>query len=183
MATTNWSFTTAPTTPPPSGCPCSLWPNTAVPNVAADPDPAAVELGVKFRSDVAGTITGIRFYKAATNTGTHTGAVWAADGTKLGSVTFSGETASGWQQASFTTPIPIAANTTYVASYRAPNGHYAVDEGFFATAGVDRGPLHALRDGLDGANGVYAYGALSVFPQSSYQASNYWVDVVFAAPS
>ncbi len=29
----------------------------------------SVELGVKFRSDVAGRITGIRFYKADTNTG------------------------------------------------------------------------------------------------------------------
>ena len=85
-------------------------------------------------------------------------------------MTFSGETASGWQQANFTTPIAIEANTTYVASYHAPNGRYAVDEGFFATAGVDNGPLHALRDGLDGANGVYAYGTFSVFPQSTYQS-------------
>ena len=37
---------------------------------------SAVELGVKFRSDVAGYITGIRFYKGAGNTGTHVGHLW-----------------------------------------------------------------------------------------------------------
>lgn len=106
--------------------------------------------------------------------------MWAADGTKLASATFSGESASGWQQVNFTTPVPIQANTTYVASYHAPNGHYADDGGFFATAGVDNGPLHALRDGLDGADGVYAYGSSSAFPNSTYQSSNYWVDVIFS---
>jgi hypothetical protein len=74
----------------------------------------------------------------------------------------------------------VAANTVYVASYRAPNGHYAADNGFFSSAGVDSGPLHLLRDGVSGGNGVYAYGGSSVqFPASSYQGTNYWVDVVF----
>ena len=39
-------------------------------------DTAAVELGVKFRADVNGYITGIRFYKGSTNTGTHVGSLW-----------------------------------------------------------------------------------------------------------
>ena len=40
------------------------------------------------------------------------------------------------------------------------------------------GPLTALRDGTDGGNGVYRYGA-SGFPNSTFRSSNYWVDVVF----
>ena len=52
--------------------------------------PTPVELGVKFTSDVAGTITGIRFYKSAANTGTHIGSLWTADGTRLASATFTG---------------------------------------------------------------------------------------------
>ena len=40
-------------------------------------------------------------------------------------------------------------------------------------------PLHALQNGADGGNGVYRYGSPSSFPTESYQASNYWVDVVF----
>jgi Domain of unknown function (DUF4082) len=81
---------------------------------------------------------------------------------------------------SFSSPVTIAANTTYVASYFAPNGHYAVDNDFFTSAGFDNGSLHALSTGTAGGNGVYQYGASSTFPTASYQASNYWVDVVFA---
>jgi len=149
-----------------------------VPTVAADPDTSAVELGVKFRADVNGFITGIRFYKSATNTGTHTGTLWSSTGTKLASATFKGETASGWQQVTFTTPVAITANTVYVASYHTTRGHYADDTGYFASAGKDSPPLHALQDGASGPNGVYQYGASS-FPSSTYQSSNYWVDVVF----
>jgi hypothetical protein len=134
---------------------------------------------MKFRSDVAGTITGVRFYKGAANTGTHLGRLWSSSGTQLATVTFSGETASGWQQANFATPVPITAGTTYIVSYYAPVGRYAFDGGFFATTGVDNGPLHALRSGVDGANGVYRYGSGGGFPSNSWESSNYWVDVVF----
>ena len=40
--------------------------------------------------------------------------------------TFTGETASGWQQMTFTTPGRHHRGTTYVASYFAPRGHYSV---------------------------------------------------------
>ena len=40
-------------------------------------------------------------------------------------------------------------------------------------------PLRALRDGLDGGNGVYRYGAAPQFPSQSFGASGYGVDVVF----
>ncbi|MFC3736266.1 N,N-dimethylformamidase beta subunit family domain-containing protein [Paractinoplanes deccanensis] len=182
MAPTSWSFTTAANTPPPTGT-YSVWPGTAVPGTPADPETAAVELGMRFRSDVAGQVTGVRFYKGSGNTGTHIGRLWTSTGTLLGTVTFTGETASGWQTATLATPVTIAANTTYVVSYHAPNGHYAADTGYFATTGVDNGPLHALRNGVDGANGVYRYGTGGVFPTNTWQSANYWVDVVFTAAS
>jgi len=138
-----------------------------------------VELGVKFRADFDGYIEGIRFYKYALNTGTHVGNLWTSDGTNLGSVTFTGETSSGWQQANFATPIPITANTTYIVSYHATAGHFAMSLNYFSSAGVDNAPLHALRSGVDGLNGVYCYGAASCFPNQTYADSNYWVDVAF----
>ena len=82
---------------------------------------------MKFQSDIAGTVTGVRFYKGVGNTGTHTGNLWTADGTLLSSVVFTNETASGWQEMSFAGPVVIAADTTYVVSYYAPDGHYAAD--------------------------------------------------------
>ena len=57
-----------------------------------------VTVGVKFRSDVNGSITAIRFYKGAGNNGVHIGMLYAANGMLLGQVTFTGETPSGWQQ-------------------------------------------------------------------------------------
>jgi PKD repeat protein len=169
-----WSFTTAaaPT------CPCSIWDSATTPAILADPDPSAIELGVKFRTDVDGFITAIRFYKDTTNTGPHVGRLWTSTGTLLASVTFTGETASGWQQATFPSPVPVTANTTYVASYHAPAGHFSADAAYFTAAGVDNPPLHALANGADGGNGVFLYGS-GGFPSQSVNGNNYWVDVVF----
>ena len=138
---------------------------------------------MRFRADVNGFITGIRFYKGSTNTGTHLGNLWTDSGTNLGTLTFTNETASGWQQANFPQPIPISANTTYVVSYYAPNGEYAFDDNFFASAGVDNSPLHALVNAPPEANGVYVYAVGGGFPSNTFNATNYWVDVVFTTSS
>jgi hypothetical protein len=162
-------------------CPCSLWNTSTVPGNVDGNDPNGVELGVRFTSDVAGYIIGIRFYKGSTNTGTHIGNLWTNDGTLLATATFSNETASGWQQVNFGTPVAIAANTTYVASYYAPAGNYSYDENYFASAFTNT-PLHAMQDGSAGSNGVFLYGAASGFPTETYLSTNYYVDVVFTTP-
>ena len=158
----------------------SIWASTATPAILADTDFGGIECGVKFRSDAIGSITGIRFYKGATNTGTHVGSLWSSTGTLLAQVTFTGETATGWQQMLFTDPVGILANTTYVASYHMAVGHYSVDTFFFTSQGIDRGVLHALQSGVDGLNGVIVYNANPTFPNTSFQDRNYWVDVVFS---
>ena len=171
-----WSFTTAGTVS--GSCPCSVWSASTTPGNIDGNDNIAIEVGVRFRSQLAGMITSVRFYKSAANTGTHTAHLWSNTGTLLGTATFAGETASGWQQADFATAIPISANITYVASYFAPNGHYSGDNGYFSTS-TNNAPLVALQDGFDGVNGAYNYGSSSAFPASTFSSSNYWVDVVF----
>jgi phosphodiesterase/alkaline phosphatase D-like protein len=161
-------------------CPCSVWPLTAVPAVPSQPDTSAVELGMRFRADSDGLITGLRFYKGPANTGVHVANLWSNSGTPLATAVFEFESATGWQEVAFPTPVAITANTTYVASYHAPSGGYAVTAGGLASA-VAAPPLHALRDGFDGASGVYRYGA-SGFPTSTFGSTNYWVDVVFVIP-
>ena len=157
----------------------TIWPSTTVPGVVDSGPDSAVELGVKFRSDMAGTITGIRFYKASTNTGTHVGNLWSSTGTRLATATFTNETASGWQQVNFSTPVAITANTVYVASYHTNVGHYSDNLNYFTSQGVDNPPLHALANGVSGVNGVYRYGSSSAFPNLGWNSSNYWVDVAF----
>ncbi|MEY9858720.1 hypothetical protein ABH935_004335 [Catenulispora sp. GAS73] len=172
-APVTWSFTTAATMPAPA-CPCTLWPSSTVPTTGDSGDGNSVELGVKFSSSLAGNVTGLRFYKSAANTGTHTGTLWSATGQQLATGTFTGESASGWQTLSFSTPVSIAANTTYVVSYHAPVGHYAADAGYFTNQHTYY-PLTAPGT----SNGLYSYGSTTTFPTNTYNATNYWVDPVF----
>ena len=167
------------------GCPCSIWGPNVTPPVADSGDGNSIEVGVKFTSDVAGTVNGIRFYKASTNTGTHIGNLWTASGQLLASATFTNETASGWQQVNFAQPVPISPNTTYIASYFAPNGHYSESEQYFypplrGGATLNAPPLarraqHTSRH----PNGLYLYTKSSAFPTQTYNGENYWVDVSF----
>jgi hypothetical protein len=165
----SWSFTTAG-----PQCPCSIWQNGAPSGAVDAADTSAVNLGVQFQASSSGFISGVRFYKESDNTGSHIGSLWSSTGTLLASGTFSGESASGWQELDFSTPVQVTAGTTYVASYHTDTGHYALTSNGLASA-VTNGPLTALASG-----GVYAYGSGNVFPSSTFNANNYWVDVVYS---
>ena len=149
-----------------AGSQTTIWSSSAVPgDVDAGPD-RAVELGVKFYSEVGGTVKGIRFYKSTNNKGEHVGSLWTTTGTLLASAPFTSETASGWQQANFATPVPINSFTIYVASYHANTGNYSADVNYFSSIGADNSPLHAPPSGGSwGPNSVYAYGTSSTFPE------------------
>ena len=140
----------------------------------------AVELGVRFQSNADGTIAGVRFYKAQANTGTHVGSLWTAAGDLLAEATFSSESASGWQTVLFATPVPITAGTSYIAGYHAPNGHYSLTGSAFNGTSISNPPLTALADGVAG-NGLYRYTAAPALPTSSFNAANYFVDVLYGA--
>ena len=149
---------------------------SAIPSVQSDPDRVSVELGLRFSASVSGSITGVRFYKGAGNAGTHTGKLWSSAGARLAAATFVNESARGWQTVKFAKPVAVSAGSTYVASYVAPRGGYAADEGFFSrpmTTGHLTAPANA---------GVYRYGS-GGFPTLSYKASNYYVDVLFTPTS
>ncbi len=145
----------------------------ATPAIVSTNDNQPVNLGMKFQADTAGWVTGIRFYKGADNTGPHSGYLWTSSGTLLGSVSFDNETASGWQTATLTHQVAVAADTTYVVSY-STNGNYSATGNYFS-ADVTNGDLR----GLGGSNGVYAYGSSGLFPSASYNSTNYYVDVAF----
>lgn len=156
---------------------------TETPRTAADADARGVELGVKLRSAEPGRVTGIRFFKASGQSGAKTGHLWSAAGELLAKVRFTTETASGWQTARLAHPVAITADTVYVVSYFTPAGHYPSTTDYFAAAGHTVVPLQALKDGESGGNGVYHYGTAAAFPTSTYRATNYFVDVLFAPDS
>ncbi|WP_207229363.1 DUF4082 domain-containing protein [Ktedonosporobacter rubrisoli] len=152
----------------------SLWNNTTPTNTSANDD-KAIELGLRFTTNVNGEVYGVRFYKGVGNSGTHTGSLWSANGHLLAKATFSQESQTGWQEVNFSSQVAITAGTTYVASYFAPRGHYAYAYNALKH-NTATGVLTALKNG-----GVYTYGG--GFPRTSYQASNYWVDVLFSPQS
>jgi len=160
----------------------SLWSSSTIPKVITVSDTSNVELGLKFRASVAGYVTGVRFYKGAQNTGTHTGNLWDDRGNLLASVKFLNESANGWQSASFTNPVSIAANVTYVVSYHAPNGRYSLNSNYFSTRSHSNKYLTALANIANSPNGVYVNStAESAFPIQSGNGANYWVDVTFTS--
>jgi len=150
----------------------------AVPNNPID-DGYAVTLGVKFWSSQPGTILGIRFYRAVKSPQGYVADLYSADGTMLGSTTMAPGSGPlpGWQEVDFPSPIPISANTTYIAAYYCPVGQGAWDA-YGLTYGVTNGPLTAPASGAVGGNGVYHYD--NSFPNNSNESSNYYVDVLFA---
>jgi predicted RNA-binding protein with TRAM domain len=163
-------------------CPCDLF-GSQTPATVDSSDGGAVNLGMAFSTDTNGFITGLRFYKASANTGTHVGDLWNDSGTLLAQATFTNETASGWQQVSFSSPVAVTAGTTDVVSYLAPNGHYSLTGGGFSTM-VSTPPLYGLATGsAPNGNGVFAYGSSPAFPTSTFNADNYFVDPVFITSS
>ncbi len=156
----------------------SLFSPDSTPATADTADASSVELGVKFTSATPGEITGIRFYKGPLNTGVHVGDLWSAGGVLLATATFADETASGWQQVNFSSPVKITAGAAYIASYHTNVGGYSDTPYYFSNyQGQSNGSLSAAGNNL---NGVFAYGAGSVFPANvSVTGDNYWVDLVF----
>jgi hypothetical protein len=146
---------------------------TDIPRNPSEADSNSVELGMKFSASKAGQITGVRFYKGAGNTGNHSGSLWSSTGMRLANVSFTGETDTGWQEMQFAQPVAITANTQYVISYHS-GGRYASDQNYFAQAKTNA-PLSTPVNA-----GVFKYSTSPVFPTETWNATNYWVDVVYA---
>ena len=175
MAPYSWTFTTAAA---PSSCPCSVFNPTSVPATLAANDPNAVELGMKFRSDVAGTVTGVRFYKGSCeHRNPHRAFVDGhRDAPGVGDV-------HGGNGLGLAAGDVLHAGADHGEHHlcgvllrpeRLPTPPTAVT----SASAADKAPLHGLASGTDGSNGVYRYGTSTAFPTDSYNNTNYWVDVV-----
>jgi hypothetical protein len=182
-STTTVPIPAPPTTPPATttATAYSIWNTASMPNSGWKSD-QRVTLGVKFRSDVTGKVTGIRFWKSSSNdSGSHIGLLYTSTGTLLAQAPFTTQTASGWQEVKFATPVAVNANTTYIAAYFSTSG-WSSNDNFFLTNGVNTPPLHALKSGVDGPNGLYSYGTGPTFPTISRNA-NYGVDLWLTSTS
>ena len=175
------SAASLPATPEASApaCPCTIF-GSSTPSTIDSGDGGSIDVGVVFSVDQPGYIEGVSFYKAAGNTGTHVGQLWTSSGSLLAQATFASETATGWQQVLFSSPVAVTPGVVYVASYFAPSGHYSDTPQQFAANGVDNAPLHALASGTaPTGNGVFVYSTGPALPTSSFNATSYGVDVIY----
>jgi cell division septation protein DedD len=163
-----WTATTAS-----AATPDTIWGTSAPANAAVDSDTGAVELGTRFTAVTTGQATGVRFYKTVENRGSHTGALWTSTGTLLAKVSFTTESSTGWQTATFTKPIALTAGASYVVSYHSTYGRYLATERF--TGASASANLQIPTSNV----GVYAYGTSSNFPTNSWRSTQYWVDLTF----
>lgn len=146
----------------------TLFAPSAVPTLDAQDDEASYELGQQFQVSKNGFVDAIRFYKATGETGTHVGRIWSSTGTLLASVTFAGETGSGWQQQALATPFAVTANTSYFVSVNI-NSLY-VSTNYSPPVTFSRGDISGSSNGV--------FGAIGTFPTSSFN-NNYFRDIVF----
>lgn len=152
----------------------SLWANTIVPTGSSSYDPNPVSLGLQFFSDIAGYITGTKYYRGAHDTQAHMAQLWTSKGHVLASENIPAYGHIGWQKVNFPVSVAITAGTTYVISYHVGDKYYIDNEKYF-TSEYSNGTLHAPINA-----GVYKYGSVNAFPNQSWNASNYWIDVIFS---
>jgi hypothetical protein len=138
-------------------------------------DGRSYELGLRFTPTVKGQVRALRHWKSPSETGAHTGTLWDASGRKLAAVVFTGETASGWQEAALSAPVTLSAGANYVVSVNA-NSHFPITYDQFSATPVASGYLQASSTAT-APNGLF--GAIGTFPTNSFRNSNYFRDVVF----
>ena len=113
-------------------------------------DANAVELGVQFSSATSGFISGVRFFKATTNTGEHIGSLWSSDGTLLAQATFServGERVAAGHRSRSRWPsrrTPCTSPDTTPTRATTPG-----DEGYFSGGAFTNDPLTAPGNGVE----------------------------------
>lgn len=142
------------------------------------PDANSVELGLRFKAGVAGTVAGLRLYRGQSGEVAHDARLWAPDGTMLRDVRFEAPAAPGWQNALFDAPVPVDSAGYYTASYHASGG-YLADVAYFDTGSAEPAAgAVALQPDPAGA-GVFAYRSTPVPPVQTADGTNYWIDVLF----
>lgn len=161
----------------------------AVPPGFSDEPGVNYTLGFKAASSVPGSIVGLRYYKHPDLDGAaRQGGVWGvgADSGPLGTLTFAGESASGWQEQLFAAPIAVAADTPFIIGVYFPDAYYGFQAGALAAADITNGPLTVFQSGtLEGppgqnGNGLFADGVGALTrPNETFGSTLYFVDFLF----
>lgn len=137
-----------------------------------------LELGIRFQSNVAGFVKGVRFFSDddVDAAAVYTGSLRMADGTLMASAVFSGPvTSDTWTSVLFSAPVEISANTEYIVTYHSTRFNHS-EQGGGAAGPITNGPLSTPPSG-----GVFRYENTFDPTGAGFAASNnnYWADVLF----
>jgi hypothetical protein len=165
----------------------------AAPSGSAPVDAGNYTMGVQWSSSVPGTVTAVWWYSPAGAPELPTQvALYQVSGGGTGTLvhseaaSWSGAAGSGWVRSPFASPPAISASTAYKAAILRPGtanvAWYQHTADYWDTGagsgGVVSGPLTAPNNaGGDAGQDTFTAGATLAYPATSFQASNYWVDV------
>lgn len=184
---------TAPPTPLPTPAPtnaaiassvaCNTWPPVSVaqtiftssdrPTLTNDGDGTPYSLGVIFTVDVAGSITGFRYFKGTAETAaTHTGKIYDWNTMALLATTgaFNDKSCGGgqWVSATLSTPLQVSPGVQYVA---------AIDSITSFGKSFDYLVSDKTNNDLTAQGYGALYGSAGFMPEETFWATaNYWVD-------
>jgi hypothetical protein len=140
-------------------------------------------LGTLFTASRSGKVHGVRWYFPQTLPDAPVVGVlysWTSNGTgtQLATIAFD-DVQTGWNQALFSSPIDITANTKYVVAVWTSD-RYVVTGAQFASAAVTNGDLTAPQDTAGAHNGkiLGSVGSPS-YPTGSTSGNGYLADVLF----
>lgn len=155
----------------------------------------AITTGVRFIVADATPITAIAFYVPVTNTGTYTGGLWittsddSPDGSGTGTLQRSASIAAGSLTGGAWGIIPITSFTpstgvVYTAGVHSSSGRI-VSTGAGLASAITAGGVTLLAAGTDPnppalgsmTNGVFVENAALAYPVSSFNTSDYFIDV------
>ena len=116
------------------------------------------------------------------NTGTHVGSLWTRPAPGSAQVTFTGGTASGWQQATFSRRRRVGEHDVRGVVLHADGG-YVVNSGYFSSAATNGPADGAAERHRRRQRRLPLHLHAEHVPQPSFGSENYWVDVVFQEDS
>src|SRR3954468_17082448 len=154
----------------------SLFPASKTGNDSG-PEGTYYELGTIFRANVPGTITHLRVYALASETGNHVARLWRnSDGALIaGPFTWNYGGVAGWTNLDIP-DVPVEANTDYTISISTGGGgrNYPFLPGDLATAGGNGANL------TQPANAGVFTTVSGTRPAQTYQGNNYLRDILFS---
>lgn len=148
--------------------------DTETPNGLTFDDTTPIVTGTYFKFAVDGLVTHARWFASSSVNGTPKWALYRVDDSHLmGEIDLTSYTQGAWNTVPLGAPIPVVADTRYVAAYWSPN-YYVATNHYFDDP-ITRGNLLT-----QAGAGQYKQPSTDIdIPTSQFSGTSYFIDLVF----